>query len=276
MSGNNSFRPDNPLIVQSAHTLLLEVHNALYESARVAIGAFADLEKSPEHIHTYRLTPLSLWNAAASGLLAEQISATLAEFAKYPVPQNVLADVHDLAGRWGRIKLLRTDSGLVLESDDTTLLVELSRNRAVNKYLGKQLTPHAFIVPDRYRGVLKQVLTTVGWPVEDLAGYVDGLPLSLELRYDRFSLRDYQNEAADAFYLGGTERGGSGIVVLPCGAGKTIVGLTAMAKVGQSTLVLTTGRTAAGSDAKLFLSDTKPQMSSVGNWKNLVCRSGVT
>lgn len=207
MHDSNGFRPHNPLIVQGDRTLLLEVHNPLYEQTRAAIGAFAELEKSPEHIHTYRITPLSLWNAAAAGLSAERITAALMEFAKYPVPQNVLADVRDLAGRWGRVRLVRQDGGLVLESDDTALLVELSRTRAVSKYLGAYLTPHAFAVPVRYRGVLKQALTTVGWPVEDLAGYVEGLPLSIELRCERFSPRDYQTEAAEAFYLSGAERG---------------------------------------------------------------------
>jgi len=243
MNDQNNVRLQNPLIVQSDHTLLLEVHNPLYEQARMAIGGFAELEKSPEHIHTYRITPLSLWNATATGLSAERMIAALVEFAKYPVPQNVLADVRDLAGRWGHVRLLRQSPGLVLASDDIALLTELSRNREVNRYLGEQLTPQAFAVPPRYRGVLKQALTTVGWPVEDLAGYEDGAPLPIALRHDRFLLRDYQQAAAEAFHGGGTEYGGSGVVVLPCGAGKTIVGMAAMAQLGQSTLILTTGGT---------------------------------
>lgn len=240
---DNDFQPHNPLIVQSDHTLLLEVHNPLYEAARTAIGVFAELEKSPEHVHTYRITPLSLWNAAAAGLSAERMAAALVEFAKYPVPQNVLADVSDLAGRWGRVRLERRGDGLVLTSDDTALLVELSRHRTVKDYLGKALTANAYAVALRYRGVLKQALTTAGWPVEDLAGYVEGVPLAVELRAERFLPRDYQAEAASAFYQGGTVAGGSGVVVLPCGAGKTIVGLAVMAQVQQSTLILTTGQT---------------------------------
>ncbi len=129
---STDFNPENPLIVQGDRSLLLEVHNPLYEKARIAIGAFAELEKSPEHIHTYRITPLSLWNAASAGVSADQISRTLMEFAKYPVPQNVLADVHDLAGRWGRVKLVRTETGLVLEPEDTALLIELSHNKTVS------------------------------------------------------------------------------------------------------------------------------------------------
>lgn len=238
-----SFQPQNPLIVQSDHTLLLEVHNPLYEAARTAIGGFAELEKSPEHIHTYRITPLSLWNAAAAGLSAEGMVAALTDFAKYPVPQNVLVDIRDLAGRWGRVRLVRQDGALVLTSDDRALLVELSRHRAIKAYLGEARSSNAFVVPVRYRGVLKQALTTAGWPVEDLAGYVEGLPLPVTLHADRLTLRDYQTDAASAFYQGGTAVGGSGVVVLPCGAGKTIVGLAVMAQVQQSTLILTTGQT---------------------------------
>ena len=240
---STDFNPENPLIVQGDRSLLLEVHNPLYEKARIAIGAFAELEKSPEHIHTYRITPLSLWNAASAGVSADQISRTLMEFAKYPVPQNVLADVHDLAGRWGRVKLVRTETGLVLESEDTALLIELSRNKTVSKYLGERLSARVFAVPGRYRGILKQTLLSVGWPVEDLAGYTEGAPLSIQLCDEQFSVRDYQHEAVEAFYLDGTVQGGSGVVVLPCGAGKTIVGLAAMAEIGQSTLILATGRT---------------------------------
>ena len=177
MSGNTGFHPDNPLIVQSDHTVLLEVHSSRYEQAREAISAFAELEKSPEHIHTYKITPLSLWNAASAGIAASQMTASLLEFAKYPVPQNVLADVRDLAGRWGRVKLVQQDGELVLACDDAALLLELSRHRSVRQYLGAALTPCTYAVPRRYRGVLKQALTAMGWPVEDLAGYVEGLPL---------------------------------------------------------------------------------------------------
>lgn len=240
---NNGFKPSNPLIVQGDRSLLLEVHNPLFETVRGAISPFAELEKSPEHIHTYRITPLSLWNAASAGLLAENIIEPLIKFAKYPVPQNVLIDIEDLASRWGRVRLLRKNGELVLESEDEALMLELSRNRAVTPYLGKKLSTQAFIIPIQFRGVLKQALITVGWPVEDLAGYTTGTSLDIALRENTFNLRDYQESAAEAFYLSGSERGGSGVIVLPCGAGKTIVGLTAMAKVCQSTLILTTSRT---------------------------------
>jgi len=219
------------------------VHNPRFEEARAALAPFAEIEKSPEHIHTYRLTPLSIWNATAAGVSAEAMAAALQSLAKYPVPQNVLADIRDLAGRWGRVRLVRRDGSLCLESADPALLLELSRNTEVARYLGPALSPEAVTVPIHYRGVLKQALCAVGWPVEDLAGYTAGAPLSIGLRLDRFDLRDYQREAAEGFYASGSERGGSGVVVLPCGAGKTIVGIAAMAEIGQSTLILTTSRT---------------------------------
>ncbi len=237
------FDPGNPLIVQGDRSLLLEVHNPRFEEARAALAPFAEIEKSPEHIHTYRLTPLSIWNATAAGVSAEAMVAVLEDLAKYPVPRNVLADIRDLAGRWGRVRLVRRDGGLVLESADPALLLELSRNTEVARYLGPALSPEALSVPLHHRGVLKQALCTAGWPVEDLAGYTAGTPLAIGLRLDRFELRDYQREAAEGFYASGSERGGSGVVVLPCGAGKTIVGLAAMAEIGQSTLILTTSRT---------------------------------
>jgi DNA excision repair protein ERCC-3 len=238
-----AYDPRNPLIVQSDRSLLLEVHNPLYEAARAAISPFAELEKSPEHIHTYRLTPLSLWNAAATGLSAAAMCEALTQFAKYPVPQNVLADIADLAGRWGRVRLRKEDGELRLESEDAALLAELARHKSVKPYLGSPLSAQALCVPLQFRGALKQSLVAAGWPVEDLAGYVTGEALEIELRADRFALRDYQEDAAETFYFSGSERGGSGVIVLPCGAGKTIVGLTAMALVSQSTLILTTSRT---------------------------------
>jgi DNA excision repair protein ERCC-3 len=244
-AGTNAaaYDPRNPLIVQSDRSLLVEVHNPLYEAARAAISPFAELEKSPEHIHTYRLTPLSLWNAAATGVSAEAMCAALRQFAKYPVPQNVLADIADLAGRWGRVRLRKQDGELRLESEDAALLAEVARHKSVKPYLGVAISAEAFHVPLQFRGALKQALIAVGWPVEDLAGYVAGEALEIELRKDAFTLRDYQEDAAETFYFSGSERGGSGVIVLPCGAGKTIVGLTAMALVSQSTLILTTSRT---------------------------------
>src|SRR5207244_707248 len=169
------YEPQNPLIVQSDRSLLLEVDNTLYEAARDALVRFAELEKSPEHIHTYRITPLSLWNAAAAGTGFDDIGEALEQFSKYPVPQNVLADIQDQLGRYGRIKLLRDDQGrLLLTSEDRVLLVELSRNKKVQPFLREQLDEHTILIRGELRGHLKQVLLSVGYPVEDLAGYLPG------------------------------------------------------------------------------------------------------
>jgi DNA excision repair protein ERCC-3 len=260
--------PRNPLIVQSDRSLLLEVHNPLYEAARAAVSPFAELEKSPEHIHTYRLTPLSLWNAAATGLSAAAMCEALTQFAKYPVPQNVLADIADLAGRWGRVRLRKEDGELRLESEDAALLAELARHKSVKPYLGLPLSAQALRVPLQFRGALKQSLIAAGWPVEDLAGYVTGEALEIELRADRFALRDYQEDAAETFYFSGSERGGSGVIVLPCGAGKTIVGLTAMALVSQSTLILTTSRTSMQQWRRELLEKTSLQANQIVEYQS--------
>jgi DNA excision repair protein ERCC-3 len=238
----------NPLIVQSDRTLLLETLGPRFEAARSAIAPFAELEKSPEYIHTYRITPLSIWNAAAAGLPADEMIARLHAFAKYPVPQNVVADVRELAARWGRLRLEPRDPGtgldeLTLHASDAALLAALSRRGEIAALLGEQISATAYSVAAADRGRLKQALIAAGWPAEDLAGYVEGETFPIRLRLDRFEVRDYQRDAAEAFYAGGDARGGSGVVVLPPGAGKTVVGLVAMALVGQSTLILTTNRT---------------------------------
>jgi DNA excision repair protein ERCC-3 len=238
-------RPDNPLIVQSDHTVLLEVDGPRYPDARDALAAFAELVKSPEHIHTYRITPLSIWNAAAAGHGPEQMVEALTAFAKYPVPQNITRDIHDYASRYGRVRLVREDERLILESDDPLLLQEAWVNKTVRRHLMARLSPTRIEVDAAMRGHVKQAMIRLGYPVEDLAGYVDGGPLSIELaESDAFRVRAYQSDSVDAFWAGGTVRGGSGVIVLPCGAGKTIVGMAAMSRVKRKTLILTTNLTA--------------------------------
>jgi len=244
-----SYNPANPLIVQGDRTILLEVDNPLHADARDAIAPFAELEKSPEHIHTYRLSPLSLWNAAAAGITAAAMVESLSAYSKFPLPPNLPTDLRELVSRYGRVSLRRVDGGLRLVSDDHTLLEELARQKAVRGYLGERIDPTSFAVPDGFRGVLKQALIGVGYPAEDLAGYNEGAALKVEIRETTraglpFRVRDYQQMAVDAFYAGGDARGGSGVVVLPCGAGKTVVGLTALALLKKNTLVLTTSTTA--------------------------------
>jgi DNA excision repair protein ERCC-3 len=240
----------NPLIVQSDRSILVEVDNPKYAAARDALAPFAELEKSPEHIHTYRITNLSLWNAAAAGFTAAQMMEVLQRFTKFPVPNNLAADIEEVVSRYGRIRLEKLDQQrLRLICADAPLLEELVRQPKVRALLGERLGEKSFAVDAANRGVLKLALIHVGYPAEDLAGYVEGQPLTVHLRKLArsglpFHVRDYQRDAADVYYAAGAAKGGSGVIVLPCGAGKTIVGLAAMARVQRWTLVLTTSITA--------------------------------
>jgi len=239
----------NPLIVQGDRTILLEVDNPKYTDARDALAPFAELEKSPEHIHTYRLTSLSLWNAAAAGMTAATMIEILTLFSKFPLPTNLASDLAELVSRYGRVKIERAGERLRLVCDDPPLLEELARQPKVRDYLGDRLDATSFAVEPAHRGVLKQGLIAVGYPAEDLAGYTEGASLPTNLRKLArsglpFVVRDYQRDAAEIFYAGGDVRGGSGVIVLPCGAGKTIVGIAAMAMLNRSTLILTTSITA--------------------------------
>jgi DNA excision repair protein ERCC-3 len=237
--------PENALIVQSDCSVLLDVHAPRAAEARAALAPFAELVKSPEHIHTYRLTPLSIWNACASGLAAGQMVAALNEHARYAVPRNVEAEILELAARYGRVVITRDGDWLRCTCSDDATAERLSRDRDAGQYLAARIDATRFRVDPGQRGVLKQALTAAGFPAEDLAGYSSGEPFPIALRESaEFRLRDYQRQAAESFYMAGTARGGSGVVVLPCGAGKTIVGLAAMELIGQTTLVLTTSLTA--------------------------------
>jgi DNA excision repair protein ERCC-3 len=236
---------ENALIVQSDSSILLDTHALHAGEARAALAPFAELVKSPEHVHTYRLTPLSIWNACASGFTAAQMLVALREHARYPVPASVEEEVLELAARYGRVVITREGDWLRCTCSDVATAERLSRGREAGAFLAMRLDGVSFRLEPGQRGVLKQALITAGFPAEDLAGYVTGEPFPVRLREDAgFVVRDYQRQAAEAFYLAGSERGGSGVVVLPCGAGKTIVGMVAMELVGQTTLVLTTSVTA--------------------------------
>jgi DNA excision repair protein ERCC-3 len=245
-----AFDPTNPFIVQSDRSVLVEVDNPKYAEARDALAPFAELEKSPEHIHTYRISNLSLWNAAAAGFTADQVVEVLHRYTKFPIPQNLPADIAETVSRYGRVKLERVDeTTLKLVCPDKPLLAELARNKKVREYLGEKLDDTSFAIDPAFRGVLKQALIGVGYPAEDLAGYTEGSALPMALRETAasgvpFQVRDYQREAADVFHAGGNVRGGSGVIVLPCGAGKTVVGIAAMTLLQKNTLVLTTSITA--------------------------------
>ena len=238
-------RPENALIVQSDSSVLLDVHAPRAAEARAALAPFAELVKSPEHIHTYRLTPLSIWNARASGLAAARMVEALSEHARYAVPKHVEEEILELAARYGRVVITRDGDWLLCTCSDEATAERLARDREAGRYLAVRIDATGFRVGRSQRGVLKQALTAAGFPAEDLAGYAAGEPFPIALRESAaFVVRDYQRQAAEAFYLAGSERGGSGVVVLPCGAGKTIVGLAAMELVGQTALVLTTSLTA--------------------------------
>jgi DNA excision repair protein ERCC-3 len=229
------------LIVQSDHTLLLEVDHPDAEQCRREIAVFAELERSPEHVHTYRLTNLGLWNARAAGHDAEQIVDTLVRFSRFPVSPALLLDITETVSRYGRLELHNHPAhGLVLVSHDRAVLTEVQRHKKTSAMLGSQIDEGTVVVHPSERGRLKQALLKIGWPAEDLAGYVDGEQHPIELVEQGWELREYQRQAAEnAFH------GGSGVVVLPCGAGKTIVGAAAMAMTKATTLILVTNSVAA-------------------------------
>ncbi|WP_304452055.1 DNA repair helicase XPB [Nocardiopsis sp. YSL2] len=224
------------LIVQSDKTLLLEIDHELAGECRRAIAPFAELERAPEHVHTYRITPLALWNARAAGHDAEQVVDALISYSRFPVPHSLLVDIAETMDRYGRLTLVGDPAhGLVLESTDRAVLEEIVRAKKLKGMLGERLSQDSVAVHPSQRGSLKQALLKIGWPAEDLAGYVDGEAHAIELVQDGWELRGYQQEAAESFHAGG-----SGVVVLPCGAGKTIVGAAAMAMTGTTTLILVT------------------------------------
>jgi DNA excision repair protein ERCC-3 len=231
---------DGPLIVQSDKTLLLEVDHPDAPAARTAIAPFAELERAPEHVHTYRVTPLALWNARAAGHDAEQVVDALVRYSRYAVPQPLLVDVVDTMGRYGRLQLTNSPvHGLVMVALDRAVLEEVLRQKKIAPLLGNRIDDDTVVVHPSERGHLKQALLKIGWPAEDLAGYVDGEAHPIALAEDGWSLRGYQRDAVEGFWAGG-----SGVVVLPCGAGKTLVGAAAMAKAQATTLILVTNTVA--------------------------------
>lgn len=266
-----AYRPDYPLIVQSDHSVLLEVHSPFSAAAREAIAPFAELVKSPEHIHTYRITPLSVWNARAAGVTTAAMGEALQRYAKYPAPESVLQELESLGRRYGLTVLEQDEEGLTLRVADAPLAERLSRERQVAPLLERRLTPLSFRVPTASRGLLKQALIVAGYPAEDLAGYVAGQTLPLALRSltaagEPFVVRGYQQEAAVAFYQSGSVHGGSGVIVLPCGAGKTIVGMAVMAQVQENTLILTTSQTSTEQWRRELLDKTDLQPGNIAEY----------
>ena len=232
---------DGPLIVQSDKTLLLDIDHPLSTECRRAIAPFAELERSPEHIHTYRLTPLGLWNARAAGHDAEQVIDTLIKYSRYAVPHSILIDVAETMSRYGRLRLEADPvHGLILVTTDSAVLEEVIRAKKIPPLLGARIDKETIAVLPSQRGQIKQSLLRLGWPAEDFAGYVDGQAHEIALKQEDWKIRPYQELAAEGFW-----HGGSGVVVLPCGAGKTIVGAAAMAHAKATTLILVTNTVAA-------------------------------
>ncbi len=258
--------PANPLIVQSDLTVMLELASPRAADARAALQRFSELEKAPEHIHTYRITPLSLWNAAVAGMSAGEVASTLNDLAKYPVPSGVLAEVHDQMGRYGRLRLVRDfdSGGLALVSNEVPLLVEVARDKHVGQMLGERLDGNRFAVRLGDRGALKQALLQLGWPVADEAGYTEGSVLAdAHLTCD---LRSYQADAVSAWWQDGIDAAGNGVLVLPCGAGKTVIGLAAMAAAGAHTLIIATNITSARQWIREILDKTSLTEDQVGEY----------
>lgn len=264
-------RPDNPLIVQSDRSLMLHTVRSVVDAkgrpvrdaqgrpvteehprfaeARDLLATFAELEKSPDYLHTYRITPISVWNAAAVGITADRVQEILEDLACVPVPDNVLVEVRGWMDRYGLLRIERSPDGKRFELAGVRegALQEVLAHTHVRKLL--QIEDGRAFLGELERGAIKQTLIKIGYPVDDRGGYLEGDPLEIKLRQTtvsgrEFGLRFYQREAAAAFHAGGSTAGGSGVVVLPCGAGKTVVAIGVMNLVGTKTLILTSNTVA--------------------------------
>lgn len=267
-------RTDNPLVVQSDHTLLLEVDHALAEAARQAVLPFTDLLKAPEHVHTYRITPFSLWNASASGMTATDVLSRLERFSRYPLPHNLILEIETQMGRFGKVELIpgANRSEILLTVGDDGSATDVFSNPAISKFFLESNGDHLRRrISSASRGDIKIALTEIGYPARDLVGYEDGEALDIELRETTrsglpFEIRGYQRESIDSFFQGGRPEGGQGVVVLPCGAGKTIVGLGVLAKAGAKTLILVTNIVAAKQWVREILERTSLTADQVGEY----------
>jgi DNA excision repair protein ERCC-3 len=232
--------PNGPLIVQSDRTVLLEVAHTNASDARHDLAIFAELERAPEHIHTYRITKLGLWNARAAGHTPDEILATLERWSKYDVPASVTIDIAETMNRYGRLSIERDEDGLVLASTDAAVIREVSKSKKIAELLEGKISDSTYRVAPWARGTLKQELLKLSWPAEDNAGYRPGSHYDIALEQEGWSLRHYQEKAVSNFI-----NGGSGVVVLPCGAGKTLVGAASMAATKTNTLILVTNTVSA-------------------------------
>ncbi|WP_368497189.1 DNA repair helicase XPB [Herbiconiux sp. A18JL235] len=258
--------PDGPLIVQSDRTVLLEVAHPAADAARHALAVFAELERAPEHVHTYRITRLGLWNARAAGHTAAEINATLTEYSKFAVPASVSAEIDETIGRYGKLVIERDDEGtLLLRSTDAAVLTQVMRAKKVAPLLIERRDDGSQVIEPWARGQLKQELIKLGWPADDLAGFTPGTPHQIDLDERDWHLRDYQQQAVDHF-----AEHGSGVVMLPCGAGKTLVGAGAMAAVKTNTLILVTNTVSARQWRDELLKRTSLTEDEIGEYSGLV------
>ncbi|NHN28472.1 DNA repair helicase XPB [Paenibacillus agricola] len=265
---------NRPLVVQSDFTVLLEVLHKEFDLVRAGLGQFADLVKTPEHIHTYRMSALSLWNAAAAGMKTAEIVAFLEKYAKYGVPTKIKQGIQKFVERYGLVRIEKMGEDLLLISDDIDVIKEMVSYKSLRSYGLCQLDAQTLRFSSNFRGVVKQALTKLGYPVEDLAGYSRGEELRVHLKQENeageaVGLRDYQQTAVDSFYLEGSRQGGSGVLVLPCGAGKTFIGIAAMEKLNCATLILTTNSTSVKQWKREILAKTDLTDEMVGEYSGL-------
>jgi DNA excision repair protein ERCC-3 len=263
----------NPLIVQSDRTVLAEVDSPFYEEARNRLCRFAELVKSPEHIHTYRISDLSIWNAAASGMPFSDISKTLHDYSRYPAPEHMLMDMERVYARYGQVRLRPgpDPTRLVLDILDDFVRAQVSQDKALAPMLIEKMGGQSFAIWSKDRGPIKQMFIKKGYPVEDIAGYIKGESCPITLRQQTsggvmFELRDYQREAVEIFYQSGAAKGGNGVIVLPCGSGKTVVGLSAMARLGMQTLIVVTSVAAVRQWIREILDKTDLKPEQVGEY----------
>lgn len=263
-----------PLIVQKDLTVLLETQHPSFESVRELLSQFADLIKSPQNIHTYRMTPLSLWNAAAAGIEYEQIANLLHANSKMDVPAQVYQEIGKIMGRYGLIRLESHEAGLRLVVAGSDTLQEIAQSEKLQAYLRRRLGSNAYLIDSGWRGIVKQELTRLGFPVIDLAGYEHAEPISVQLKETTssgkpFKLRDYQQAAVNAFHNEEGNYGGSGLLVLPCGAGKTIIGIASMVRIGKACLILTTNVTSVRQWKREILDKTDLTEDQVGEYSGM-------
>ncbi|MBK7761327.1 MAG: DEAD/DEAH box helicase [Deltaproteobacteria bacterium] len=265
-------RPENPVIVQGDGKVLVETSHRRHAEARDFLSRFAELEQSPEHLHTYRISPLSLWNAAAAGVSQTELVKGLKDLSKFDIPKNVLDSIHETMERYGLVKLIP-------HPDRKDLLRLEFATAYIAKVVSALPAAKEMMVADGrrwwgiqagHRGLFKQRMLTSGWPIEDLAGFSPGAHLEIKLRQTTklaqkpFIVRDYQTEAAKRWFMDGKPAGGHGVVVLPCGAGKTIVALKTMSLVNTHTLILATNAAAVDQWVREILDKTHLTPDQVG------------